>query len=130
MFLQNLGYSVFTYNPLLIKKFVKSQTLRKSKTDKNNALVIARRPLTDSYSERFKVEPQMRELKELTQYQNRLIHNRSKAKILYVRVLDIIFSELAKIVTSFHNQFVYEVLTRYPSALKIRQAIFDESKLI
>lgn len=125
MFLQNLGYSVFTYNPLLIKEFVKSQTLRKSKTDKKDALVIARRLLTDSYSERFKVEPQMRELKELTRYQNRLIHDRSKAKILYVRVLDIIFPELAKIVTSPHNQYVYELLTIYPSASKIRQAPFD-----
>lgn len=67
----------------------------------------------------------MRELKELTRYQNRLIHDRSKAKILYVRVLDIIFPELAKIVTSPHNQYVYELLTRYPSASKIRQAPFD-----
>ena len=106
-FLQKLSYSVFTYNPLLIKEFVKSQTLRKAKTDKKDALVIARKLLTDSYSERFIVEPQMRELKELTRYQNRLIHDRSKAKTLYVRVLDIIFPELAKIVTSPHNQYVY-----------------------
>lgn len=125
MFLQKLGYTVFTYNPLLIKEYVKSQTLRKSKTDKKDALVIARKLLTDSYSERFIVEPQMRELKELTRYQNRLIHDRSKAKILYVRVLDIIFPELAKIVTSPHNQYVYELLTRYPSAPKIRHAHFD-----
>lgn len=67
----------------------------------------------------------MRELKELTRYQNRLIHDHSKAKILYVRVLDIIFPELAKIVTSPHNKYVYELLTRYPSASKIRQAPFD-----
>lgn len=33
-FLQKLGYPTFTYNPLLIKEFVKSLTLRKSKTDK------------------------------------------------------------------------------------------------
>lgn len=33
-FLQSLDYPVFTYNPLLIKEFVKSQTLRKTKTDK------------------------------------------------------------------------------------------------
>lgn len=107
MFLQKLGYTVFTYKSLLIKEYVKSQTLRKSKTDKKDTLVIARKLLTDSYSERFIVEPQMRELKELTRYQNRLIHDRSKAKTLYVRVLDIIFPELAKIVTSPHNQYVY-----------------------
>ncbi|WP_341784610.1 transposase [Lactococcus garvieae] len=91
MFLQKLGYTVFTYKPLLIKEYVKSQTLRKSKTDKKDALVIARKLLTDSYSERFIVEPQMRELKELTRHQNRLIHDRSKAKTLYVRVLILSF---------------------------------------
>ncbi|MFK4957411.1 transposase [Lactococcus garvieae] len=81
MFLQKLGYTVFTYKPLLIKEYVKTQTLRKSKTDKKDALVIARKLLTDSYSERFIVEPQMRKLKELTRYQNRLIHDRSKLKL-------------------------------------------------
>ncbi|CAM3026984.1 IS110 family transposase [Lactococcus hircilactis] len=69
-FLQNLGYPTFTYNPLLIKEFVKSLTLRKSKTDKKDALSIARKLLSDPQPERYIVEPQMQELKELTRYQN------------------------------------------------------------
>lgn len=62
--------------------------------DHLDALVIVRRLLTDSCSERFKVKPQMRELKELTRYQNRLIHDRSKAKILYVRVFSLNYLKL------------------------------------
>lgn len=88
VFLQKVGYPTFTYNPLLIKEFVKSLTLRKSKTDKKDALSIARKLLSDPVAERYIVEPQMQELKEMTRYQNRLIHERSKNKTLYVRVLD------------------------------------------
>ncbi|GAY71669.1 degenerate transposase, partial [Streptococcus canis] len=33
-FLRELGYTVFAYNPFIIKQFAKSQSLRKIKTDK------------------------------------------------------------------------------------------------
>lgn len=123
-FLQKLGYPTFTYNPLLIKEFVKSLTLRKSKTDKKDALAIARKLLSDPTPERYIVESQILELKELTRYQNRLIQERSKNKTLYVRTLDIIFPELAKIVKNVHNQFVYELLSNYPTPQKIKRAHF------
>lgn len=124
-FLQKLGYPTFTYNPLLIKEFVKALTLRKSKTDKKDALSIARKLLSDPTPERYIVKPQIQELKELTRYQNRLIHERSKNKTLYVRTLDIVFPELARIVKNAHNQFVYELLTHYPSPQKIKRAHFS-----
>lgn len=124
-FLQKVGYPTFTYNPLLIKEFVKSLTLRKLKTDKKDALSIARKLLADPVAERYIVEPQMQELKEMTRYQNRLIHERSKNKTLYVRVLDKVFPELAKIVKNIHNQFVYELLTSYPTPQKIKRAHFQ-----
>lgn len=124
-FLQKMGYPTFTYNPLLIKEFVKSLTLRKSKTDKKDALSIARKLLSVPTPERYFVEPQIQELKELTRYQNRLVHERSKNKTLYVRTLDIIFPELAKIVKNVHNQFVYELLSSYPTPQKIKRAHFN-----
>ncbi|MBK5077766.1 IS110 family transposase [Lactococcus lactis] len=124
-FLQNIGYPTFTYNPLLIKEFVKSLTLRKSKTDKKDALSIARKLLAAPTPERYIVKPQLKELKELTRYQNRLIHERSKNKTLYVRTLDIVFPEFAKIVKNVHNQFVYDLLSKYPSPQKIKRAHFQ-----
>lgn len=123
-FLQKVGYPTFTYNPLLIKEFVKSLTLRKSKTDKKDALSIARKLLADPVAERYVVEPQIQELKEMTRYQKRLIHERSKNKTLYVRVLDKVFPELAKLVKNVHNRFVYELLTSYPTPQKIKRAHF------
>ncbi|WP_285023587.1 IS110 family transposase [Lactococcus garvieae] len=124
-FLQGLDYLVFTYNPLLIKEFVKSQTLRKTKTDKKDALTIARKLSSDNVSERYRTDETMDELKELTRYQNRLIHDTSRAKTLYVRTLDLMFPEFARIVGNVHNKFVYELLTNYPSPEKIKRAHTD-----
>lgn len=80
IFLRKLGYTVLTYNPLLIKEFVKSLTLRKTKTDIKDALTIAQKLKADTHPERFEVDESMQELKELTRYQSRLIKARSKNK--------------------------------------------------
>ena len=124
-FLQKQGYLVFTYNPLLIKEFVKSLSLRKTKTDAKDALIIARKLLSDVVPERYQADETMAELKELTRYQNRLIHDRSKNKLLYVRLLDIVFPELSRIVNNLHSKYVYELLTRYPTPDKIKRARLD-----
>ncbi|MBU5266974.1 IS110 family transposase [Virgibacillus proomii] len=42
-FLRGKNYQVFRYNPILIKRFSKIHTLRKTKTDKADALVIAKK---------------------------------------------------------------------------------------
>lgn len=81
--------------------------------------------LSDPQPERYIVEPQMQELKELTRYQNRLIHERSKNKTLYVRIIDVIFPELTKIVGNVHNQYVYKLLENYPTPQKIGRAHFE-----
>ncbi len=124
-FLRELGYNVFTYNPLIIKEFAKSQSLRKTKTDRKDALLIARKLRSDVTPKRYQTDSIVDELKELTRYQNRLIQSRSKCKNLYVRLLDIIFPELHGIVSNLHNQFIYELLTHYPSPQKIARARFS-----
>ncbi|WP_407350969.1 IS110 family transposase [Lactococcus garvieae] len=124
-FLRKLGYPVFIYNALFTKEFVKSQSLRKTKTDVKDALMIARKIYGDTNAERFEVDANIQELKELTRYQNRLIQARSKNKTLYVRLLDIMFPEFAKIVGNFHNNYVHELLASYPTPQKIKRAHFD-----
>ncbi|WP_285121997.1 IS110 family transposase [Lactococcus petauri] len=125
VFLRKLGYTIITYNALLIKEFVKSLSLRKTKTDVKDALAIAQKLKADTHPERFEVNQAMQELKELTRYQKRLIQARSKNKNLYVRLLDIMFPEFARIVGNVHNQYVYELLTGYPTPQKIKRARFD-----
>ncbi|WP_339012913.1 IS110 family transposase (plasmid) [Lactococcus garvieae] len=125
IFLRKLGYTVLTYNALLIKEFVKSLTLRKTKTDVKDALTIAQKLKADTHPERFEVDEAMQELKELTRYQNRLIKVRSKNKNLYVRLLDIMFPEFSQIVGNVHNNYVYELLLSYPTPQKMKRARFD-----
>lgn len=125
VFLRELGYNVFAYNPFIIKQFAKSQSLRKTKTDRKDALLIARKLRSDVTPEYYQTDKVMDELKELTRYQNRLIQSRSKCKNLYIRLLDIIFPELSSYVSNLHNHFVYELLTKYPSAQKIARARFS-----
>lgn len=125
VFLRELGYNVFAYNPFIIKQFAKSQSLRKTKTDRKDALLIARKLRSDVAPEYYQTDKSMDELKELTRYQNRLIQSRSKCKNLYIRLLDIIFPELHRVVSNLHNHFVYELLTKYPSAQKIARARFS-----
>ena len=124
-FLRELGYNVFAYNPLIIKEFAKSQSLRKTKTDRKDALLIARKLRSDVTPERYQTDSVLDELKELTRYQNRLIQSRSRCKNLYIRLLDIIFPELHGIVKNLHNQFIYDLLTNYPSPQKIARAHFS-----
>ena len=125
VFLRELGYNVFAYTPFIIKQFAKSQSLRKTKTDRKDALLIARKLRSDVTPEYYQTDKSMDELKELTRYQNRLIQSRSKCKNLYIRLLDIIFPELHRVVSNLHNHFVYELLTKYPSAQKIARARFS-----
>lgn len=41
-FLRSCGYPTFSYNPIIIREFAKVDSLRKTKTDKSDALTIAK----------------------------------------------------------------------------------------
>lgn len=124
LFLQANAYPTFAYNPFLIKEFARTLTLRKTKTDKADALTIAKKLATDLSSDRFKPDFNMQELKFLTHHRNRLTDSRSKLKTQYIRLLDILFPELAGFIgkTNLHYQYVYDLLTKYPSPAKLSRA--------
>lgn len=67
-FLHEKSYQVYTYNPLLIKEFTKSLSLRKTKTDKKDARVIAFKLLTDPNRNLFKHDDKQEELKILIRH--------------------------------------------------------------
>lgn len=124
LFLQSNAYSAFAYNPFLIKEFARTLTLRKTKTDKADALTIAKKLATDLSPDLFKPDFNMQELKFLTRHGNRLTDTRSKLKTQYIRLLDILFPELAGFIgkTNLHHQYVYDLLTKYPSPAKLSRA--------
>jgi transposase len=123
-FLESKDYTVWTYNPLIINEFAKSQSLRKTKTDKKDAATIAQRLRLDNPDESIKYDDHAYELKRLTRQHERLVNARSNFKVQLVNILDLAFPELADVVgkKNLHTQSLYELLTKYPSACKIARA--------
>ncbi|WP_019781100.1 IS110 family transposase, partial [Streptococcus sobrinus] len=80
-FLHEQEITTYTYNPLLIKEFAKSLSLRKTKTDKKDARVIALKLLADPKREQFRHDNKHEELKILTRYINRLKKKQSDWKV-------------------------------------------------
>lgn len=124
-FLHEQDYLVYTYNPLLIKEFAKSLSLRKTKTDKKDARVIALKLLSDPNREQFRHDNRQEELKILTRHIHRLKKKQADWKVQYTRCLDIIFPELDKLIGK-HSDYAYELLTRYPSPQKMLEAGFEK----
>ncbi|MGQ4573955.1 IS110 family transposase [Leuconostoc pseudomesenteroides] len=63
MFMQSHGYATFLYNSFLIKEFVKSSSLRKTKTDKADSLTIAKKFASDVTPEQFAISHEIQELR-------------------------------------------------------------------
>lgn len=116
-FLNSKRYMVHMYNPLLIKEFAKSTSLRKTKTDKRDALTIASKCFLDRIDSPPKVDPVMDELKRLTRHRSRIGRYQSDLKIQYIRVIDLAFPELASLLkpVNLHLKYVYAMLSVYPS---------------
>lgn len=123
-YLRKCDYQVFSYNPLLIKEFAKSNSLRKTKTDKKDAMTIAQKLLTDFAPERFVADQSIQDLKYLTRHRYRMIKKQSDLKVQYTKVLDLMFPELALAIKGYstHNQSTYELFKKYPNPQKIQRA--------
>lgn len=122
-FLHQKNYQIYTYNPLLIKEFTKSLSLRKTKTDKKekDARIVAIKLLSDSNRALFRHDNRKEELKIMTHHMNRLKKRQSDWKVQYTKCLDIIFPELHQV-----SDYVYELLKRFPSPEKMVTADFDK----
>ncbi|HTZ39312.1 MAG TPA: IS110 family transposase, partial [Syntrophales bacterium] len=90
-FLMALGYSVSVINPLLISNFMKLQ-LRKTKTDKKDAAVIARFLSAHGASlPQTVADSHIADLRELSRQRESLLHQMTAFKCDIKRVLSITF---------------------------------------
>lgn len=94
-FLYKKGFKLSILNPLATNLFRKAQTLRKTKTDKTDALVIAKMLFSDDSKSYIEPSYQIQELKSLTRHRYRLIGYRSKLKISINRLNRYYFSRIA-----------------------------------
>lgn len=120
-FLTEKGFNIYLINPLQTNLYVKGQSLRKTKTDKLDAHVIATMLVSDNLKPYIPVSYHISELKSLTRHRFRLVKENSKFKTFLVRLVDIVFPELPKIVSSVAQKSCLALLYELPSAKDIAE---------
>jgi transposase len=120
-FLLAEGYTAVLINPLLISNFVKMQ-LRKTKTDKKDALVIAQFLLMhmDTLAQ-TSIASHVSDLRDLSRQRESLLSQMMALKCDMKRILTMTFPELEKL-TGVFTKSILQLLRRFPSAHAIVQA--------
>ena len=120
-FLTEKGFNIYLINPLQTNLYVKGQSLRKTKTDKLDAHVIATMLISDNLKPYIPVSYHISELKSLTRHRFRLVKENSKFKTSLVRLVDIVFPELPKVVSSVAQKSCLALLSDLPSTKEIAE---------
>ena len=121
IFLEDNNYTFMEFNPILISKFLKATTLRRTKTDKIDARVIAIYLSTVSYKPYPIKYYHLRNLKSLCKSRDSLVKERSLQMVRITNALDLIFPEFKPFFgkQAFKSaSFVY-LLTNYTLPSKI-----------
>jgi transposase len=120
-FLSSQGIRTVVVNPLLISNFAKL-SLRKTKTDKKDALTIARFVL-DHHEEisQLSISQDHQDLRDLSRERESLCHLIAATKVEIKRVLRTTFPELESI-GNLYTGAMLRFLQQYPSARLVRGA--------
>lgn len=119
LFLEKNNYSFMEFNPALVKKFIAGQTLRRTKTDKKDAMLITKYLISADYKPHPTQFYHKYSLKSLTRLREKLVKQRSYYEVQITNILDIIFPELKP---AFDNKFsatLFFILNKYKTAEKI-----------
>jgi transposase len=113
------GYRVVIINPLLISNFMKLQ-LRKTKTDKKDAQVIAQylNEQREAYSQSV-MSSDITDLRDLSRQRESLVDQMTAQKVDIKRILSVTFPELENI-TNIFTKSMLRLLYEYPSASAIK----------
>ena len=121
-FLLDCGLPTYVINPLHTNLYRKSLTLRKTKTDRVDARMIATMMLSDvdlkSYTN---TAYHNEELKSLTRYRFDKVQERAKLKQSVSRLVTILFPELEQLVPTLHCASIYSLFSEYPGAKQISE---------
>jgi len=113
----------YLINPLHTNFFHKGISLRKTKTDRVDASVIASMLMHDNLLQPYTNTAFFaEELKSLTRYRFDKVLDRSRLKVSIARLVTILFPELDKLLPNLHSSFVYSLLYKYPGAAYIAEA--------
>ena len=119
VFLSSHKFTFMEFNPVLIRKFISTQSLRKTKTDKIDCEFIANYLMTveyKPYSNRFY---NIYSLKSLVRLYDSLVRNRTLYIVKLTNLLDHIFPEFKPFFNDRLGETALFILTNYPSLDKI-----------
>ena len=119
------GYKVLLINPLLISNYVKRQ-LRKTKTDKKDAVVIAQFLFANGNTLIQRATPSLiSDLRDLSRQWESLVDEMTALMIEINRLLNITFPEVDHMAGIFMKS-ILKLLQLYPSAFALRDANLDQ----
>lgn len=119
LFLENAHHSFMEINPVLIKEYKKSTSLRRTKTDFVDCESIARWLMTVEYKPHPKGFYHAYSLKSLTRLRDRLIRQRSFYLVKITNVLDHTFPEFKPFFHERLSKTALYLLENYGSAEKM-----------
>ena len=119
-FLLDNGLPTYVINPLHTNLYRKSQSLRKTKTDRVDARTIASMLMSDvSLKPYTNIAYHNSELKSLTRYRFNKVKERATLKSSVARLVNILFPELENLFPTLHISSAYALLSEFPSAKHI-----------
>lgn len=119
LFLEANSFSFMEFNPLLINRFVKSKSLRKTKSDSIDCVMIARYLMTVEYKPYPSSFYHSEKLKSLTRFRDSLVRQRSRQLVELTNILDKIFPEFKPFFGGKFSATALHILANYSSPEKI-----------
>lgn len=133
LFLEKAHYSFMEFNPVLLAKFNKSQTLRRTKTDAIDCASIARWLMTVDYKPYPVGFYHTYSLKSLTRLRDSLVKQRSFYIVKITNVLDHTFPEFKPFFDNHFSKTALYLLENYGSAermARMNSASYDNLRRI
>ena len=119
LFLVNNGYSFMKVNPLIIHQFLKTRSLRRTKTDKADSLTIAKYLMSVPYKPNSDLLYTFFTLKSLCRARENLVKERSKFAVLLTNELDKSFPELKPFFNNMISSTLLYILEKYTNTKHI-----------
>jgi transposase len=119
LFLENNNYSFMEFNPLLVKEFIKAQSLRRTKTDKADSLAICQKLMSVPYRSNSNQLYHIYSLKSLCRTREMLVKERSKFIVQITNTLDVTFPEFKPFFGNKLSSTALYILERYQDSSHI-----------
>lgn len=126
LFLETNGFDYVEFNPLLVHKFVTTQTLRRTKTDKKDSLMIAKYLMTVDYKPYPNTFYHINNLKSLCRLREILITDRTRFLNQITAYLDQIFPEFKPLLNHQLNKSALYILKHFMIPKKISRMSLED----